>query len=106
MSKTSIIEIDILDDKLTISIGISTLRNAAKLSDIYQKFPELTIPNENTFAESIIELLSEVSPHGTTAVTRILDEAIIHVASMDLLETELINDQPLGQNIEVSLSVH
>lgn len=75
----SIIEVGVTDEKLVISIGITTLAFAASLSEIFSKYENPTILDNTEFAQSIARALKIQDFRGTTPVTRILDEAIEYV---------------------------
>lgn len=80
----SIIEVQVKEEKLVISIGIGTLAIAASLSEIFQEYDHLRVTDRTELANSIVRALKTQDFNGTTPVTRILDEAIEFVAEHGL----------------------
>jgi hypothetical protein len=79
MSKNQKLKVEIKNNTLIISIGVSTLAKAIKIGsglfedeDIDGKFK---IVNENKFAKSILSELQDEDEIGTTLVHTMLDKA-------------------------------
>ena len=77
-------EAQIVGDKLTISLRISTLAHAARHSDYFDRCAEqgmpLKITDEATFAKSVAYALNAEEEDGSTPITRMLDKAFEHVS--------------------------
>lgn len=72
-------EAKIIDDKLVISLRISTLAHAASHSEHFYNCAEsgtpLKITDEAVFAQSVANALNREEEDGSTPITRMLDEA-------------------------------
>lgn len=72
-------EAKIVDDKLVISLRISTLAHAARHSEHFYNCAEsgtpLKITDEAVFAQSVATALNREKEDGSTPITRMLDEA-------------------------------
>lgn len=72
-------EAQIIDGRLVISLSVSNLANAARLSDYFfqsaEEGTELQIDSEHYFAESVSKALNDEAEDGSTPITRMLDQA-------------------------------
>lgn len=78
MSKDQELTIEIIDDKLVISIGISTLLHAITFrEDLFpdEETPKIKIVDENIFAKDVLFELQNEEEDGTTLVHKMFDEA-------------------------------
>lgn len=76
-NKDQVLKCEIVNDVLTISIGVSTLCFAVQNSDDWDG-GEIT--NEAEFAKDILEELESESENGTTPVHSLLDTAANNAA--------------------------
>jgi len=73
----------IVDGKLVIVLRVSTLANAARNSDYFERCAvqglALKITDEAAFARSVANALNSEKEDGSTPITRMLDKAFEHV---------------------------
>jgi hypothetical protein len=73
LQKDAPLNIDIVDDKLVISIGISTLAYAIK-QGLANDFTEMDVTNELGFAQDVIHELEAEDDEGSNRIHKMFDQ--------------------------------
>lgn len=71
------LHVEIVGDRLVISIGISTLCFTVARQDAFDEEPLFKVIDEDVFAEEIATALCREEEDGSTKVTRMLDAAAV-----------------------------
>jgi len=82
MRKDMPLQVNVIDDVLTIQIGVDTLADSAKRHpDWYDEAgePRLNVTNASQFADEVTGALNREEEDGTTPLHTLLDEAMTYV---------------------------